>query len=202
MCCGCHTIPRCLDAIYHILPDHFHQGSKYTSRLIPRCASSVCQNLHLLQSRHLRHCQQKIQDCHPTDNSLREEREWFGLYTHAKGAMKAYVIQKQAHERLFCLSMLNTCAVMNMFAVVYLISFRFNEKKTHLSIKTSLLHTVLYFGGTASLISFVLPFSDNHFSNKKNIVHTVKFFVDFYTFWRFIPKYLICLTSTLWNDDT
>lgn len=202
VCCGCHTIPRCLDAIYHILPDHFHQGSKYTSRLIPRCASSVCQNLHLLQSRHLRHCQQKIQDCHPKDNSLREEREWFGLYTHAKGAMKAYVIQKQAHERLFCLSMLNTCAVMNMFAVVYLISFRFNEKKTHLSIKTSLLHTVLYFGGTASLISFVLPFSDNHFSNKKNIVHTVKFFVDFYTFWRFIPKYLICLTSTLWNDDT
>lgn len=101
VCCGCHTIPRCLDAIYHILPDHFHQGSKYTSRLIPRCASSVCQNLHLLQSRHLRHCQQKIQDCHPKDNSLREEREWFGLYTHAKGAMKAYVIQKQAHERLF-----------------------------------------------------------------------------------------------------
>lgn len=108
-----------------------------------------------------------------------------------------YNSEARTRESLFCLSLLNTCAVMNMFAVVYLISFRFNEKKTHLSIKTSLLHTVLYFGGTASLISFVLPFSDNHFSNKKNIVHTVKFFVDFYTFWRFIPKYLICLTSTL-----
>lgn len=100
VCCGCHTIPRCLDAIYHILPDHFHQGSKYTSRLISRCASSVCQNLHLLQSRHLRHCQQKIQDCHPKDNSLREEREWFGLYTHAKGAMKANIIQSKNTRKL------------------------------------------------------------------------------------------------------
>lgn len=44
------------------------------------------------------------------------------------------------------------------------ISFRFKEKKTHLGIKTSLFYTIVYFGGTASLISFVLPFSDNHFS--------------------------------------
>lgn len=109
VCCGCHFIPRCLDAIYHILPDYFHPRSQYTSCLIPRCASSVCQNLHLLQSRHLRYCQQKIQDCHPKDNSLREEREWFGLYAHAKGAMKAYIylIQKEEHESLLCLSLLN-----------------------------------------------------------------------------------------------
>lgn len=44
------------------------------------------------------------------------------------------------------------------------ISFRFKEKETHLSIKTSLFYTIVYFWGTASLISFVLPFSDNHFS--------------------------------------
>lgn len=165
VCCGCYFIPRCLDAIYHILPDYFHPRSQYTSCLIPRCASSVCQNLHLLQSRHLRYCQQKIQDCHPKDNSLREEREWFGLYAHAKGAMKAYISNTEGRARKLTLSLTVEHAQWWIFLLLSTaISFRFKEKKTHLSIKTSLFYTIVYFWGTASLISFVLPFSDNHFS--------------------------------------
>lgn len=167
VCCGCHFIPRCLDAIYHILPDYFHPGSQYTSCLIPRCASSVCQNLHLLQSRHLRYCQQKIQDCHPKDNSLREEREWFGLYAHAKGAMKAYISNTEGRARKLTLSLTVEHAqwwIFLLLSTAINISFRFKEKKTHLSIKTSLFYTIVYFWGTAPLISFVLPFSDNHFS--------------------------------------
>lgn len=70
-----------------------------------------------------------------------------------------YLIQKEEHESLLYLSLLNMrsdeyfCCCLRPF-----------EKKTHLSIKTSLSYTIVYFWGTASLISFVLPFSDNHFS--------------------------------------
>lgn len=189
VCCGCHIIPRCLDAIYHILPDHFHQGSKYTSRLIPCCASSVCQNLHLLQSRHLRHCQQKIQDCHPKDNSLREEREWFGLYTHAKGAMKANIIQKQEHAKAYFVS---HCWTHAQWWICLLLSIPFHfvsmkrkpiwVSKPHYCIQCYIL------GGTASLISFVLPFSDNHFSNKKIYCSHSQIFRGFLHFLEIYPE--------------
>lgn len=130
-----------------------------------------------------------------------------------------YNSEARTRESLFCLSLLNTCAVMNMFAVVYSISFRFNEKKTHLSIKTSLLHTVLYFGGTASLISFVLPFSDNHFSNKKKYCSHSQIFRGFLHFleiypeipnmfnvnfmkWRYIMRYLSITVERLTGVDS
>lgn len=208
MCCGCHTIPRCLDAIYHILPDYFHPGSKYTSCLIPRCASSVCQNLHLLQPGHLRHCQQKIQDCHPKDNSLREEREWFGLYAHAKGAMKAYIIQKQEHESLLCLSLFNMRS--DEYVCCCLRPFHFVSKKKN-PIWVSKPHYFIQsyiFGELHPLISFVLPFSDNHFSNKKKyIVHTVKFslcrgFLHFLEIYPDIPGIGNVFNVNLMNDDT
>lgn len=72
-----------LPALFHVVPAVFAK-------------TSTCYNpvIYAIVNKRFRIAIQK-------DYSLREEREWFGLYTHAKGAMKAYVIQKQAHERLF-----------------------------------------------------------------------------------------------------
>lgn len=73
-----------------------------------------------------------------------------------------YLIQKEEHESLSLTVEHAQCWIFLLLSTA--ISFSFKEKKTHLSIKTLLFYTIVYFWGTASLISFVLPFSDNHYS--------------------------------------
>lgn len=158
----------------------------------------------------------------PSNGQFFARRTWMIWTVYPCEGCDESICNSEASTRtLICLSMLNTCAVMNMFAVVYSISFRFNEKKTHLSIKTSLLHTVLYFGGTASLISFVLPFSDNHFSNKKIYCSHSQIFRGFlflhfleiypeipnmfnvnFMKWRYIMRYLSITVERLTGVDS
>lgn len=136
-----------LPALFHVVPAVFAK-------------TSTCYNpvIYAIVNKRFRIAIQKTILCEKNVNDL-------DCMPMRRVRWKHYISNTEGRARKLTLSLTVEHAQWWIFLLLSTaISFRFKEKKTHLGIKTSLFYTIVYFGGTASLISFVLPFSDNHFS--------------------------------------
>lgn len=161
-----------LPALFHVVPAVFAK-------------TSTCYNpvIYAIVNKRFRIAIQRTILCEKNVNDLD------CIPMHAKGAMKANIIQKQEHAKAYFVS---HCWTHAQWWICFLLSIPFHfvsmkrkpiwVSKPHYCIQWYIL------GGTASLISFVLPFSDNHFSNKKIYCSHSQIFRGFLHFLEIYPE--------------